>query len=219
MRVMERILIREDIDMSMIENKIICENENSPKKFYISGVFMEANIQNRNNRVYPKKVLEEQVSKFQGRIGNNQAMGELGHPDNLEINLDNVSHLITELKFITENDCHGKAVILNTPKGKIAQALMAEGVRLGVSTRGSGSLKQNVVQNDYILRTVDIVAEPSAPNAFVDTILESHWIVEDGVLKEENLVKVKKTLDTNSKRNLQEAVLFAFEEAMSLIGK
>ena len=146
------------------------------KNVYIEGVFAQADTKNRNNRTYGRGIMEREVNKYQDLIGHKRSLGELGHPENPSINLHQVSHLITSLRM-EGNDVIGRAKILETPMGVIARNLIENGVGLGVSTRGLGSLKMNSqgineVQDDFHLATVDIVADPSAPNAFVNGIME-----------------------------------------------
>ena len=182
--------------------KLICEvneqdveyiteaKENGQKDYKIKGVFMQGEIKNRNGRVYPMQVLDEQVKKYTDNyVNQNRAYGELGHPSGPTINLERVSHMITDLTKDGTNYI-GEAKIMDTPYGKIVKNLMDEGAKLGVSSRGMGSLKQNgnsqVVQKDYHLATAaDIVADPSAPDAFVEGIMEGkEWVWDNGVLRE-----------------------------------
>ena len=147
----------------------------SGKNYFIEGIFMQSDQQNRNGRIYPYGVIEKELSRFQNMIAEKRSLGELGHPDNPSINLNQVSHLITSLKF-EGKDVIGRAKILETPMGKIARNFIDEGVRLGVSSRGLGSLKETrdgimEVQDDFHLATIDIVADPSAPDAFVQGIM------------------------------------------------
>ena len=175
------------------------EGTGSGKSYFIQGVFLQANLQNRNGRVYPLDILEREVSRYhQAYVSQNRAMGELGHPDGPTLNLDKVSHLVTEL-YRDGNNFIGKAKILNTPNGKIVQNLLDGGVKLGVSSRGMGSLKENAagiqeVQDDFYLATAaDIVADPSAPSAFVQGIMEGkEWIWANGMLTEATIVPMQK---------------------------
>jgi len=211
--------------------KLICEqNENiiveaisegaGPGKIYfIQGVFLQANLQNRNGRVYPIDILEREVARYnQAYVSQNRAMGELGHPDGPTINLDKVSHLIVDL-FKEGNNFIGKAKILDTPNGKIVKSLIDEGVKLGVSSRGMGSLKENSrgvqeVQDDFYLATAaDIVADPSAPAAFVQGVMEGkEWVWNNGVLTEAKVDPIKKALD---KKYDEAAAIRAFEPFMT----
>lgn len=155
------------------------------KAMYIEGIFMQAEKPNRNGRLYPRGIMENEVARYQQLINEKRSLGELGHPANPSVNLDKVSHLITGLRF-EGNDVIGKAKILDTPMGKIAKNFIEEGVKLGVSSRGLGSLKMNKqgvneVQGDFHLATVDIVADPSAPDAFVQGIMENReWMFVEG---------------------------------------
>lgn len=191
-------LIREDIDFELVESSIeeIQEGESTIRNFFITGPFLQAEVINGNKRVYPKAVLEREVeSHVKSKIAERRALGELGHPPTSEINLDRVSHLITDLKM-EGNTAVGKAKILDTPCGKIARALMESGVKLGVSSRGLGSLKNGIVQNDYKLICVDIVSDPSGPGCFVDGLLENkEWIVENGILVEREIQQLEQQID------------------------
>lgn len=196
-------------------------NENGKKSVYIEGIFMQADKQNRNGRVYPKAVMEKEVQRYQQLIGEKRSLGELGHPPNPQINLNQVSHLITELKF-SGGDIYGKAKILDTPMGKIAKNFIEEGVMLGVSSRGLGSLKEkngiNEVQDDFHLATVDIVADPSAPDAFVQGIMESaEWILENGVWKTVDIERARNVIKKASKAELSATKLAVFESFLKRI--
>jgi len=209
------ILITEVMDENSIE--FITEDNNGKKSHYIKGVFMQAEQKNRNGRVYPKAVLDEQVNKYiTNYVDQNRAFGELGHPDGPVVNLERVSHMIKELKQ-DGNNWVGKAKIMDTPYGKIVKNLIDEGAKLGVSSRGMGSLKNvrgtNVVQDDFYLATAaDIVADPSAPNAFVQGIMEGkEWVWNNGTLIEEELVRMKKRIKnrTRVKHAKEDALEFA----------
>lgn len=191
------------------------KREDGGKNVYIEGIFMQADKQNKNGRVYPMKVMENELARYQQLIAEKRSLGELGHPPNPQINLNQVSHLITNLKF-EGSDIYGKAKILDTPMGKIAKNFIEEGVRLGVSSRGLGSLKEkngvNEVQDDFHLATVDIVADPSAPDAFVHGIMESaEWVLENGVWKAIDVESAQKTIKKASKAQLAETKLQIFE--------
>ena len=167
-------------------------NDNGEKTAVIEGIFMQAEGKNRNGRIYPKAVLEKAVAKYTAeQVSNGRAVGELNHPEGPTVNLDKVSHRITELNW-DGNNVMGKALILNTPMGQIVKGLMEGGVQLGVSSRGMGSLVQrngvNMVGNDFILSTVDIVQDPSAPEAFVNGIMEGvDWVWDNGILKAQEI--------------------------------
>ena len=183
------------------------EKESGGKSYKIRGIFMQADIKNRNGRLYPMEVLDEEVKKYNKNfIKQNRAFGELGHPDGPTVNLERVSHMITSLKP-DGKDFIGEAKIMDTPMGKIVKNLMDEGAKLGVSSRGMGSLRQkggaNVVSDDFYLATAaDIVADPSAPNAFVEGIMEGkEWVWENGVVKEVEIARYKKLLDQKQRNN------------------
>jgi len=196
------------------------EKENGGKNYKIRGIFMQADIKNRNGRVYPMEVLDEEVRKYNKNfIEQNRAFGELGHPDGPTVNLERVSHMITSLKPDGKNFI-GEAKIMDTPMGKIVKNLMDEGAKLGVSSRGMGSLKQkggaNVVSDDFYLATAaDIVADPSAPNAFVEGIMEGkEWVWNNGSLVEAHVADLKKKFDV--KRHQRQVNLEALEFAKFL---
>ena len=196
----------------------ICEDSKDGKKnYFIEGVFLQAELKNRNNRMYPLKTLSKEVAKYdENYIQKGRALGELGHPDGPSINLDRVSHKIISLKE-DGNNFIGKAKLLETPMGKIAKDLLGEGVKLGVSSRGMGSIRKeencNVVMDDFMLATAaDIVADPSAPDAFVNGIMEGkEWVWDNGVLKEAKVAQIKKEIDQATLINLQERKVSAFE--------
>ena len=196
-------------------------NEDGKKSLYIVGPFMESNKTNKNGRMYPLSIVEKEVGRYQELIREKRSLGELGHPPNPTINLNQVSHLITELKMNGE-DAYGKAKILGTPMGKIAENLIREGVRLGVSLRGVGSLKErngiNEVQDDFLLSTVDIVSDPSAPSAFVQGVMENaEWILENGAWKSVHIEQAQKQIRKASKRQLDEAKLQVFHKLLNTI--
>jgi hypothetical protein len=170
----------------------ITEEKNGKKDVYIEGVFMQAEKENRNKRIYPRSVLENACDKYvKEQVKTGRAVGELNHPDGPTINLDKVSHRITELKW-QGDDVVGKALILDTPMGKIVKGLVDGGCKLGVSSRGMGTVEnrnaKTYVKDDYILSTVDIVQDPSAPSAFVEGIMEGvEWVWENGILKPQQI--------------------------------
>ena len=195
----------------------ICEDKEGKKNYFIEGVFLQAELKNRNNRMYPLGTLQKEVAKYdENYIQKGRALGELGHPDGPSINLDRVSHKITNLKQ-EGNNFIGKAKLLETPMGKIAKDLLSEGVKLGVSSRGMGSIRKeencSVVMDDFMLATAaDIVADPSAPDAFVDGIMEGkEWVWDNGILKEAAVSEIKKEIDQATLLNLQERKVSAFE--------
>ena len=212
-------LISEVVDDSMVE--FITEEKNGSKSHYIQGVFMQAEQKNRNGRVYPKAILKEQVNKYiKEYVDQNRAFGELGHPDGPIVNLERVSHMIKELKE-DGNNFMGKAKIMDTPYGKIVKNLIDEGAKLGVSSRGMGSLKNvggtNIVQDDFYLATAaDIVADPSAPEAFVEGIMEGkEWVWDNGVIREKAVQKLKDELVRAKQKQLEETKLRLFSKFMS----
>ena len=192
-------LITEEI--SQVE--IISEGKGANKKLYIEGVFLQGELKNRNGRMYPIRTLSREVGRYnEAFVNKGRALGELGHPDGPTVNLDRVSHKITELKQ-NGNNFIGKAQILSTPMGKIASSLLDEGVKLGVSSRGVGSLQTTsegckIVGEDFQLATAaDIVADPSAPDAFVNGIMEGReWVWEGGILREQLATQTKKRINT-----------------------
>lgn len=196
-------------------------NEEGKKSLYVVGPFMESNKPNKNGRLYPRGIVEKEVRRYQELINEKRSLGELGHPPNPTINLNQVSHLITELKM-NGDDAYGKAKILGTPMGKIAENLIKEGVRLGVSLRGIGSLKEkngiNEVQDDFLLSTVDIVSDPSAPSAFVQGVMENvEWILENGSWKSIQIEQAQKEIRKASRRQLEEAKLRVFNKLLNSI--
>jgi len=202
--------------------RYLTEEKNGEKKYMIEGIFAQAEAQNRNGRVYPKKTLESATKKYQTeQVSKGRAVGELGHPDSPTINLDRVSHKIVELNW-DGNNVMGKAEILETPMGKIVRGLMDGEVQLGVSTRGMGSLQQEkgktVVKDDFILSTVDIVQDPSAPEAFVNGIMEGvDYFVENGVIRAQDVDGYRKTLNTVSQDRLAEAQMKILKDVLNKI--
>ena len=192
-------LIREEIESV----DFIVEERGGKKQMYIEGIFLQGNICNRNGRMYQMEGLRKEVQRYtENHINSGRALGELGHPDGPTVNLDRVSHKIISLKE-DGNNFIGKAKILSTPMGNIAKSLIGEGVKLGVSSRGIGSLKQtregvNIVGDDFMLATAaDIVADPSAPDAFVEGIMEGKdWVWDGGILREQTAKKTYKTINT-----------------------
>jgi hypothetical protein len=192
---------------------IVEENEQGKKDYYIQGVFMQSEIKNRNGRVYPKDVLQQEVKRYtKDFIKQDRAFGELGHPQGPTINLDRASHLITDLKE-DGNNFVGKAKILSTPMGSIVKNLIDDGAKLGVSSRGLGTLEEKggaqYVKGDFQLATAaDIVADPSAPDAFVNGIMEGvEWIWENGILKAQKIEQYKTEISSAKSSELEEAKL------------
>ena len=188
------------------------------KNVFIEGIFMQADQSNRNGRMYPMAVMEKEVARYQKLIDEKRSLGELGHPANPTLNLDKVSHLITSLRFEGKNVI-GKAKILETPMGSIARGLLDGGANLGVSSRALGSLKMNkegvqVVQDDFMLSTAaDIVADPSAPDAFVRGIMESaEWVYVDGKFVEKHIEEVQRAIRATPSKRLAEQSLAEFKK-------
>ena len=200
---------------------LVEKKEDGTKNVFIEGIFMQAEKPNKNGRMYPRGIMEKEIARYQDLISEKRSLGELGHPPNPQINLNQVSHLITGLRF-EGNDIIGKAKILDTPMGKIAKNFLEEGVRLGVSSRGLGSLKErngiNEVQDDFHLATVDIVADPSAPDAFVQGIMESaEWILDNGVWKPVQIEQAQQAIRKASKADLSTVKLQVFESFLRSI--
>jgi len=198
-------LISEHIEQDT--DYLIEAKEDGSKSYKIKGIFMQADIKNRNGRVYPMEVLNKEVKRYNKEyIGEKRAFGELGHPDGPTVNLERASHMITAL-YPDGKNYIGEAKILGTPMGNIVKNLMDEGAKLGVSSRGMGSLDQkngaNYVRNDFYLATAaDIVADPSAPNAFVEGIMEGkEWIWNNGLIKEADISEMKENIENNSRKN------------------
>jgi hypothetical protein len=205
------------------EVKILTEeSESGSKNFYIEGIFMQAERKNRNGRMYPVEVLAKEANRYITEyVMKNRAYGELGHPDGPSINLERVSHMIKELRQ-EGNDFYGKAKIMDTPYGNIVKNLISEGACVGVSTRGMGSLEERsdgtrVVKDDFYLATAaDIVADPSAPDAFVRGIMEGkEWVWDNGIIKEVQISQYKETIKKSSKKNLEENMLKTFNHFLS----
>ena len=209
-------LIREEIESV----QLLTEEQDGKKSYFITGPFLQGDRKNRNGRIYESSILAKEVARYnENFIQRNRALGELGHPDGPTVNLDRVSHNIVEL-YQQGSDFIGKAKILNTPMGKIAEGLLSDGVQLGVSSRGMGSLIQregvNYVGEDFHLATAaDIVADPSAPDAFVQGIMEGkEWIWDNGLLKECDIEQVKQTIDSAPAHRLNEAILEGFHDLL-----
>ena len=212
-------LIREEIESV----EVIVEQRNGQKHLYIEGIFLQGDIKNRNGRMYPCETLSREVGRYNEQfVQKGRALGELGHPDGPSINLDRVSHKITSLRQEGTNFI-GRAQILSTPMGQIAKSLLDEGVKLGVSSRGMGSLREDrngvkIVGEDFMLATAaDIVADPSAPDAFVNGIMEGkEWVWDGGILREKLAEKTYKTVNTLiDQRRLEENKLKLFHNFLS----
>ena len=210
-------LITEQIE----DVQVITEGTGADKKLYIEGVFLQSELKNINGRVYPFQVLEREVGRYNEEyVKTKRALGELGHPDGPTVNLDRVSHRITELRA-EGNNFMGKAQILDTPMGKIAKSLLGEGVQLGVSSRGMGSIDKredtSYVMDDFMLATAaDIVADPSAPDAFVNGIMEGkEWVWDNGILKESKVAKYQRYMSESTRQNLEERTLEVFKNFLA----
>ena len=210
-------LIREEVSNA----EYIVEETNGKKNYKIRGVFMQADMKNRNGRIYPMETLTKEVNRYNKEfVEQKRAFGELGHPDGPTVNLERVSHMITELKPEGKNFI-GEAKIMDTPYGKIVKNLIDEGAKLGVSSRGMGSLENkggsNYVGRDFYLATAaDIVADPSAPEAFVQGIMEGkEWVWDNGVIREVDIHEMKKTIERAKRIELAEKNASVFKKFLS----
>ena len=196
------------------------DSKTGEKNTFIEGIFMQTEAKNRNGRMYPKKIMEGAVNKYvEEQVSKGRAVGELNHPNGPTINLDKVSHRITDLKF-EGNDVVGKALVLNTPMGKIVKGLMEGGVQLGVSSRGMGSIENknsmSVVKDDFHLATIDIVQDPSAHNAFVNGIMEGvDWVWDNGILKDQQIEKYETEIRRTKAKDLEEMQSKMFQDFLS----
>ena len=206
-----------------VENdlEVIAESKNGGEKSYIiSGVFMQANQKNRNGRIYEKSIMENAVEKYvTEQVKTGRAVGELNHPEGPTVNLDKVSHKITDLHW-EGNDIVGKASILKTPMGKIVEGLLEGGVKLGVSSRGMGSLVSkngaSYVVKDFMLSTVDIVQDPSAPSAFVNGVMEGReWVWDNGIIRQQDIEEIETEIKEATSINLPEVEIKAFKNFLS----
>jgi hypothetical protein len=197
-------------------------NEKGEKSYVIEGVFAQADQKNRNGRIYPKAIMEKAINKYvTEQVKTGRAVGELNHPDGPTVNLDKVSHLITDLR-LEGNDVIGKASILDTPMGKIVKGLLDGGVQLGVSTRGMGTLVQRsgqtYVGEDFMLATVDIVQDPSAPDAFVNGIMEGvDWVWDNGLIKPQVIEKIETEIKNAPRADLYETQVREYKNFLSLL--
>jgi len=216
-------LIREEIN----EAQYIVEADESGKKSHkIKGIFMQANIKNRNGRVYPMEVLEKEVNRYNKEfIERKRAFGELGHPDGPTVNLERVSHIITKLEGDGKGNYIGEAKITDTPYGKIVKSLIDEGAQLGVSSRGMGSLENkggtNYVKSDFYLATAaDIVADPSAPQAFVNGVMEGkEWVWDNGIIKEQDVSEIQEQIERETRQRQAKTDAHAFQSFMQKLTK
>ena len=206
-----------------VENNIetICEQKkDGSKDYYIEGVFMQSNKKNRNGRIYEKKTMEKAVEKYvTEQVKTGRAVGELNHPEGPTVNLDKVSHKITDLHW-QGNDVVGKASILKTPMGQIVEGLLEGGVKLGVSSRGMGSLVQKngaqYVGDDFMLSTVDIVQDPSAPSAFVNGVMEGvEWVWDNGLIRQQDIEIIETEIKSAPRKDLQDVEIRAFKNFLS----
>lgn len=207
------------------ENGLSClveKKENGDKSYIIEGIFAQADAKNRNGRIYPRAIMQSAVDKYvTEQVSKKRAVGELNHPEGPTVNLDKVSHLITDLR-LEGNNVIGKAQILDTPMGKIVKGLLEGGVQLGVSTRGMGSLEQRngimYVKDDFHLATVDIVQDPSAPDAFVNGIMEGvDWVWNNGILEPQIIEQMETEIKSAPKADLYETQVREFKNFLSLI--
>ena len=201
---------------------LVEKKEDGSKSHMIEGIFAMAESKNRNGRIYPKAVMESAINKYvKEQVSKDRAVGELNHPEGPTVNLDKVSHKITELQM-DGNNVMGKARILETPMGKIVKGLLDGGVQLGVSTRGMGSLEQRdnamIVKDDFMLNTVDIVQDPSAPQAFVNGIMEGvDWIWNNGILEAQEIEKIETEIKRAPRADLYETQVREFKNFLSLM--
>tara|TARA_R110000851_G_scaffold120892_3_gene249357 strand:+ start:280 stop:933 length:654 start_codon:yes stop_codon:yes gene_type:complete len=201
---------------------IVEKKEDGTKTHIIEGIFAQADGKNRNGRIYPLQILTGAVNEYvEQQVDQGRAVGELNHPDGPTINLDKVSHRITELKMVG-NNVMGKARILSTPMGKIVEGLLEGGVQLGVSTRGMGSLEQRndamYVKDDFKLNTIDIVQDPSAPNAFVNGIMEGvEWIWNNGIIEAQEIERIETEIKKTPRADLYEVQVREFKNFLSLL--
>ena len=201
---------------------VLTEEKNGKKKYIIEGIFAQADKKNRNGRVYPKPIMEKAINTYvENQVSKGRAVGELNHPEGPTVNLDKVSHKIDELNF-KGNDVMGKATVLDTPMGKVVEGLLDGGVRLGVSTRGMGSLQQQngamVVKDDFLLNAIDIVQDPSAPGAFVNGIMEGvEWVWNNGIIEQQAIEKMETEIKKAPRSNLYETQVREFKNFLSLL--
>ena len=215
------------ITEELTDVQLIAEaDENGKKQHKIKGIFMQANIKNRNGRVYPQEVLEKEVNRYRKEfIDRKRAFGELGHPEGPTVNLERVSHLITSLEGDGKGNYVGEAKVTDTPYGKIVKSLIDEGAQLGVSSRGMGSLENkggtNYVKSDFYLATAaDIVADPSAPQAFVNGVMEGkEWVWDNGIIKEQDVSEIQEQIERETRQRKAKTEAHAFENFMRKLTK
>ena len=204
------------------ELNFITEGKDDEKKYVIEGIFAQANNKNRNGRIYPREVMSSAINKYnRDQVAPGRAVGELNHPEGPTVNLDKVSHKIDNL-VLEGNDVMGKATILNTPMGEVVKGLLDGGVKLGVSTRGMGSLEQRnnamVVKPDFMLNAIDIVQDPSAPGAFVNGVMEGvEWVWHNGIIEAKAIEKIETEIKNATRANLYETQVREFKNFLSLL--
>ena len=204
------------------ELNFITEGKDDEKKYVIEGIFAQANNKNRNGRIYPREVMSSAIGKYnRDQVAPGRAVGELNHPEGPTVNLDKVSHKIDNL-VLEGNDVMGKATILNTPMGEVVKGLLDGGVKLGVSTRGMGSLEQRnnamVVKPDFMLNAIDIVQDPSAPGAFVNGVMEGvEWVRHNGIIEAKTIEKMETEIKNAPRANLYETQVREFKNFLSLL--
>ena len=204
------------------ELNFITEGKDDEKKYVIEGIFAQANNKNRNGRIYPREVMSSAIGKYnRDQVAPGRAVGELNHPEGPTVNLDKVSHKIDNL-VLEGNDVMGKATILNTPMGEVVKGLLDGGVKLGVSTRGMGSLEQRnnamVVKPDFMLNAIDIVQDPSAPGAFVNGGMEGvEWVWHNGIIEAKTIEKMETEIKNAPRANLYETQVREFKNFLSLL--
>ena len=204
------------------ELNFITEGKDGEKKYVIEGIFAQANNKNRNGRIYPLEVMNKAISKYnREQVAPGRAVGELNHPEGPTVNLDKVSHKIDNL-VLEGNDVMGKATILATPMGEVVKGLLDGGVKLGVSTRGMGSLQQNnnamVVKDDFMLNAIDIVQDPSAPGAFVNGVMEGvEWVWHNGIIEAKAIEKIETEIKSATRANLYETQVREYKNFLSLL--
>jgi hypothetical protein len=220
--------LREQVDFASIENKIITEaigEGKTAKAYWLNGIHLQCEKKNQNGRIYPKPIIEREIKKlYETKIKDNRFISQLGHPSDMELNFEKVSHNTVSLT-LEGNDGFGKSKVLNTPCGLIAKALMDDGIRLGMSTRGIGTLKESIVQSDFNLGFIDIVSDPSCPDAWVQTVMEAkrEWVIENGILLEKDMIDAEKEVDkiivehSFSKEDKQAAFIKLFGDVMNNI--
>ena len=216
MTVIKLPILIEEVDIALIETRVI-EEANKPNIYMIKGPFMEADQQNRNKRVYPHQVLQPQVEAYQAKIKGHRAVGELNHPNNMEINPENIAIKIEKLEWSNKHTVYGEAKVCSTPKGMILRSLMDEKIKFGVSSRGAGTLKEGIVQGDYRYVGNDVVWDPSARSAMVENLVEAktEWVLENGILCEKQLEDIQDGLNDFKGKTSEEVIIESFEKILT----